>query len=83
MVSSREGSLQRTAVVPSTVRFSGGPLDGRVSTLPPGGAVDGHIVTHVYLHGGPKIETHYRLCVDAAVEGGWEYRVLDRRDGGG
>lgn len=60
----------------SQVRFLGGPLDGRVSSLPPAEAVDGAVITHVYLHDGPKIETRYRLGVDS--DGGWEYRLLDR-----
>lgn len=61
---------------PESVRYSGGPLDGRVSVLPPARAVDGNVITHVHLHEGPKIETHYRLGVDP--DGGWEYRLLER-----
>jgi hypothetical protein len=60
-------------VTQSTVRFHGGPLDGRQHPLP----VDesGHIVTHTFLHGGPKIETRYRLERDET--GLWSYRLLD------
>jgi hypothetical protein len=58
-----------------TARFFGGPLDGREQTLDPSGPLDGHVVTHVHLHGGPKIETRYRLGQN--LEGQWEYRVLD------
>lgn len=55
-------------------RFFGGPLDGRQSPLPVSGAEAGHVITHVFLHGGPKIETRYRLSV--ALDGTWEYRVV-------
>jgi hypothetical protein len=67
----REDVVERT----ESVRFSGGPLDGRVSALPAMRAVYGNVITHVHLHEGPKIETHYRLGVDP--DGGWEYRLLD------
>lgn len=58
-----------------TARFLGGPLDGREQSLPDANAFDGAVVTHVFLHGGPKIETQYRLSQDGL--GGWEYRVVD------
>lgn len=58
-----------------TARFFGGPLDGREQSLPDAKAVDGDVVTHIFLHGGPKIETRYRLSRDDL--GGWEYRVVD------
>ncbi len=57
-----------------TARFLGGPLDGREQALGETGPREGHVVTHVYLHGGPKIETRYRLGQDA--DGNWEYHVL-------
>ncbi|MGH3493711.1 MAG: hypothetical protein ACRDRL_15315 [Sciscionella sp.] len=57
-----------------SARFFGGPLDGREQSLQEGAAADGDVVTHVYLHGGPKIETRYRLM--RGVDGSWEYRVL-------
>jgi hypothetical protein len=60
-----------------TAQYVGGPLDGREADLPEWRAIPGSIVTHTYLHGGPKIETCYRLhCTD---EGRWEYRVLRPR----
>lgn len=58
-----------------TARFFGGPLDGREQSLPDAKAVDGDVVTHVFLHSGPKIETRYRLGRDAL--GGWQYQVVD------
>jgi hypothetical protein len=58
-----------------TARFFGGPLDGREQTLDESGPLDGHVVTHVHLHGGPKIETRYRLGRNA--DGQWEYHMLD------
>ncbi|GAA4037324.1 MULTISPECIES: hypothetical protein [Allokutzneria] len=54
-------------------RFIGGPLDGREDAIPVARAVAGSTVTHTYLHGGPKIETHYQL--HRTPEGGWEYRL--------
>lgn len=78
MVSPQEGFVDSSVdgtVAPPTVRFSGGPLDGRVSRLPADGVVDGQIITHVFLHGGPKIETRYQLR--EGVDGVWEYRLLD------
>lgn len=58
-----------------TARFFGGPLDGREAPLPESSAVAGQVLTHVFLHGGPKIETRYRLgCTD---DGMWEYRLID------
>lgn len=58
-----------------TAKFFGGPLDGREQSLSDAKAVDGDVVTHVFLHGGPKIETRYRLGRDDL--GGWEYRMVD------
>ncbi len=55
-----------------TVRFFGGPLDGRVQELPGCDPVPGAVIRHIHLHGGPKIETRYELCLS---ERGWEYRV--------
>jgi hypothetical protein len=57
-----------------TAKFYGGPLDGREQSLPDAKAVDGDVITHVFLHGGPKIETRYRLeCNEEEI---WEYRVF-------
>ncbi|TNC21416.1 hypothetical protein [Amycolatopsis alkalitolerans] len=56
-----------------SVRFFGGPLDGRVQTLGAEEPVAGSVMRHVHLHDGPKIETHYRL--DYSPESGWEYRL--------
>jgi len=55
-----------------TVRFFGGPLDGRVQQLRETEAVPGTVIRHIHLHGGPKIETRYELGL---AERGWEYRV--------
>jgi hypothetical protein len=60
-----------------TARFVGGPLDGREDELPECRAVPGNIVTHTYLHAGPKIEAFYRL--HHTDEGRWEYRLLHPR----
>ncbi len=57
------------------MRFFGGPLDGREQALGEVGPRDGHVVTHVHLHDGPKIETRYRLGQNAAGE--WEYQLLN------
>lgn len=57
----------------ATVRFHGGPLDGREQPAP--AEESGHIVTHTYLHGGPKIETRYLL--ERGADGYRRYRVLD------
>ncbi|MGH3438619.1 MAG: hypothetical protein ACRDRN_19380 [Sciscionella sp.] len=59
----------------TTARFFGGPLDGRDAPLPDADVAAGRQVTHVFLHAGPKIETHYRL--GRTSEGRWEYRVVD------
>ncbi|WP_026425906.1 hypothetical protein [Actinokineospora inagensis] len=57
------------------VRYVGGPLDGRVDTLD-GVPVDPRsTVTHVHLHGGPKIVHHYDL--QYALEYGCEYRLRE------
>jgi len=55
-----------------SVRFFGGPLDGRVQELGDAEPVPGTIIRHVYLHNGPKIETRYELGLS---EQGWEYRM--------
>ncbi|MFD9894414.1 hypothetical protein [Amycolatopsis sp. NPDC058986] len=55
-----------------SVRFFGGPLDGRVHELGDDELVPGTVVRHIHLHGGPKIETLYELGL---TEEGWEYRV--------
>jgi hypothetical protein len=61
------------------VRYVGGPLDGRVDTLPELPEQPRDTVTHVHLHeGGPKIVHHYDLCY--AVEYGCEYRVRESDD---
>jgi hypothetical protein len=48
-------------------------LDGRREPLPVTRTV-GAIVTHVFLHGGPKIETRYRL--GRTDEGHWVYLLV-------
>jgi hypothetical protein len=58
-----------------TAEYVGGPLDGRSEPLPPTKSFVGNIVTHIFLHGGPKIETRYRL--DRTEEGRWVYRLDD------
>ena len=55
------------------VRYVGGPLDGRVDTLPAAPSPLKETVTHVHLHGGPKIVHQYDLHY--AVEYGCEYRL--------
>ncbi|MFC6094616.1 hypothetical protein [Saccharothrix lopnurensis] len=55
------------------VRFVGGPLDGRVDSRTGPPASPKQTVTHVHLHGGPKIVHHYDL--EYAVEYGCEYRL--------
>ncbi len=55
-----------------SVRFFGGPLDGRVQELADEEPVPGTVVRHIHLHGGPKIETRYELGL---TEDGWAYRV--------
>ncbi|WP_328606700.1 hypothetical protein OG943_43535 [Amycolatopsis sp. NBC_00345] len=55
-----------------SVRFFGGPLDGRVQELTDAEPAPGTVVRHIHLHGGPKIETLYELGM---TENGWEYRV--------
>jgi hypothetical protein len=42
--------------------------------LPAAKTVVGTIVTHVFLHGGPKIETRYRL--NRTEEGHWVYHLV-------
>jgi len=54
-----------------TVRFFGGPLDGRTQTLEE--PVCGSVMRHVHLHEGPKIETRYQLGY--TDEAGWQYRL--------
>ncbi|WP_020667877.1 hypothetical protein [Amycolatopsis nigrescens] len=62
----------------ASVRFFGGPLDGRVQELGDGEPVCGTVMRHVHLHDGPKIETHYELGYTA--EAGWEYRLCGLAD---
>ncbi|SFP10102.1 hypothetical protein SAMN05421810_101953 [Amycolatopsis arida] len=57
----------------ASVRFFGGPLDGRVQELGIADPVCGSVMRHVHLHDGPKIETHYQL--DYRPGTGWEYRL--------
>lgn len=56
-----------------SVRFVGGPLDGRTQDLRDSEAVTGRLLRHIHLHEGPKIETHYQLYY--TPEDGWEYRL--------
>jgi hypothetical protein len=63
---------------PYLVRYVGGPLDGRVDTLPELPEEPRDTVTHVHLHEGPKIVHHYDLCY--AVEYGCEYRVREEAE---
>ncbi|GLZ38966.1 hypothetical protein [Actinokineospora sp. NBRC 105648] len=57
------------------VRYVGGPLDGRVDTVDGVLADPRSTVTHVHLHGGPKIVHHYDL--QYALEYGCEYRLRE------
>jgi hypothetical protein len=61
----------RGSMTEVSVRFFGGPLDGRVQTLDE--PVSGAMIRHVHLHEGPKIETYYRLGY--TDEAGWEYHL--------
>jgi hypothetical protein len=58
---------------PYVVRYVGGPLDGRVDSLPSTPEDPKQTVTYVHLHGGPKIVHIYDL--EYAVEYGCEYRL--------
>jgi hypothetical protein len=60
-----------------SVRFFGGPLDGRVQELGDAEPVRGAVMRHVHLHDGPKIETHYELDY---TDTGWEYRLCGLAD---
>jgi hypothetical protein len=60
--------------VRQTAEYVGGPLDGRCEAIPPTKTVVGAIVTHTFLHEGPKIETRYRLA--RTDEGRWVYHLL-------
>jgi hypothetical protein len=73
----RDDGQRREVVVTKeyVVRYVGGPLDGRVDTLPELPEQPRDTVTHVHLHEGPKIVHHYDLCY--AVEYGCEYRVRE------
>ena len=55
------------------VRFVGGPLDGRVDSMAKPPSDPKQTLTHVHLHGGPKIVHHYDLH-EVAGHGG-EYRL--------
>lgn len=57
----------------TSVRYFGGPLDGRVQELCAAELVCGNVIRHVHLHDGPKIETRYELAY--RDEAGWEYRL--------
>jgi hypothetical protein len=61
------------------VRFVGGPLDGRVQCLRDSEAVAGRLLRNIYLHDGPKIETHYELRY--APETGWVYHLCAQGQG--
>ena len=56
-----------------SVRFIGGPLDGRTQDLRESEAVAGRLLRHIHLHDGPKIETHYELHYTPGT--GWEYHL--------
>lgn len=55
------------------VRYFGGPLDGRQQGANEAELVPGATIRHVYLHGGPKVETLYEL--NYCAKAGWEYRL--------
>lgn len=63
----------RAAERGDTARCLGGPLDGRRQQLRT--PEEGQILTHVFLHGGPKIESRYVLGRDEA--GDWAYFFTD------
>lgn len=70
-----ETVTERGTMPEVSVRFFGGPLDGRVQTLDR--PVRGTVMRHVHLHDGPKIETHYQLGYTS--QGGWEYRMCEMK----
>lgn len=57
----------------TTARCVGGPLDGREYQLAT--PQEGQTLTYTFLHGGPKIQTHYVLTRDE--DGRWAYRLAD------
>lgn len=57
----------------ATARCVGGPLDGRERPL--ASPQEGQTLTYTFLHGGPKIQTHYVLIRDE--DGGWAYRLAE------
>ncbi|GAA3848431.1 hypothetical protein GCM10022243_13100 [Saccharothrix violaceirubra] len=63
------------------VRYVGGPLDGRVDSVPRPAESPKPTVTHVHLHGGPKIVHHYDLRY--AVEYGCEYHLRTEDESAG
>ncbi|WP_020497762.1 hypothetical protein [Sciscionella marina] len=66
------GTPERVDPEPSA-RCLGGPLDGRSQQLHQ--PEEGQVLTHVYLHGGPKIESRYVLGRDDT--GDWAYFLMD------
>lgn len=61
-----------TLLVDRTVRFIGGPLDGREQELHASEAVNGRVLRHIHLHEGPKIVTNYELRYTTST--GWQYQ---------
>ena len=56
--------------------FVGGPLDGRVEIRDARHGAPLPTVTHVHLHGGPKVVHHYDL--QASTDGAGVYHVRPR-----
>ncbi|OZM69978.1 hypothetical protein CFN78_27635 [Amycolatopsis antarctica] len=62
----------------TSVRYFGGPLDGRVQRIGDTELVRGAVIRHVHLHDGPKIETRYELAY--CPDNGWQYRLCGLAD---
>ena len=62
----------------SVLRFLGGPLDGRVDVREARHGAPLPTVTHVHLHGGPKVVHRYDL--QTLADGAGVYTVRPRAD---
>jgi hypothetical protein len=58
------------------LQFVGGPLDGRVEIRPAGQGDPLPVITHVHLHGGPKVVHRYDL--GPSTDGAAVYTVRPR-----
>jgi hypothetical protein len=73
---SPEDTLSRVAETDAVLRFVGGPLDGRVEVREARHGDPLPTITHVHLHGGPKVVHRYDL--QSLTDGAGVYHLRPR-----